>query len=119
MNKRKRQRFEAEDVTEVLYEAGLHIKERTSSWHKSYKESPMREDDLLTQAEESSSQTKVDKGTKVKLQESSDAWVDICNDMDVSRKKSLQKKELMQCFDRHNATWKPTASKTEATPENA
>ena len=60
-------------MTRVLYEAVLHIQAKK------------REHDFLTQAEELKSQTEVDKGTKVDLQDSFDAWVKVCDELDASR----------------------------------
>ena len=40
------------DMTKAFHEAGPHIKERRTAWQKRCKESPDREEDLLTQAAE-------------------------------------------------------------------
>ena len=66
---------------------------------------------MSTIAEELKSQTKVYKGTKVELQGIFDAWVDICDDKN--------KKNESSVFERHEATWDPTARKTEAIAEKA
>ena len=52
------------DVTKVLHEAGLLIKDRMASWRKIHTEKSTREEELWTQTEELRCQHKVDQITR-------------------------------------------------------
>ena len=57
----KKKKSKWKDATKDFHEARLHIKERKTSWQKSFKESQKRQ--------ELKAQTRADKGTKIQLQD--------------------------------------------------
>ena len=66
-------------------EAGLHIKERKTSWQKSFKESQRMVDELVQQTAALRAATRVDNETKTALQDCFDTWARSCDDAEVAR----------------------------------
>ena len=72
----------------------------------------------MIQTDELKSQNTADQGTKAALQDSFDAWVQVCDEMNAFLfKKSSQQEELKQYFERHKTMWEPTSRKPEAVAE--
>ena len=62
----------------------------------------------------------MDKGTKTGLQDSFEAWLQICDEADpILKQKSLQEADLRQHFEKHKEMWEPKARKTEAVADKA
>ena len=77
---------------------------------KSSRESQKQEEALLTQVEELWCQSEVDRGQKTEVQDSFEAWVHICDEVDaLLEHQRLQEEDLRQCFEKHKETWEPTA----------
>ena len=107
-------------MTKVFYESEVQVKERKTTWQKSFKEGQKTEDELVQQTAELLAATRMDKGTKAELQDCFDSWARRCDEAEAARsKKSLAEDGLKQCFERHKTSWEPAARKTDVIAEKA